>query len=62
MLVVMVPRVRVHKNSTDIALDVFKKCSVAVKVKADSSNRPHFLWVYRGNNPRGMFGEHEKNL
>ena len=20
------------------------------------SNRPHFLWVYRGNNPLGMFG------
>ena len=34
MLVLMVPRVRVHKNSTDIALDVFKRCSVAVKVKA----------------------------
>ena len=37
MLVLMVPRVRVHKNSTDIALDVFKRCSVAVKVKADCS-------------------------
>ena len=20
------------------------------------SNRPHFLWVHRGNNPLGMFG------
>ena len=26
------------------------------------SNRPHFLWVYRRDNPRGMLGEHEKNL
>ena len=25
-------------------------------------NRPHFLWVYRRNNPRGMLGEHEKSL
>ena len=24
------------------------------------SSRPHFLRVYRGDNPRGMFGEHEK--
>ena len=24
------------------------------------SNRPHFLWVYRHDNPRGMLGEHEK--
>ena len=24
------------------------------------SNRPHFLWVYRRDNPRGMLGEHEK--
>ena len=37
MLVVMVPRVRVHKNSTDIALNVLKRCSVVVKVKADCS-------------------------
>ena len=37
MLVVMVPRLRVHKNSTDIALDVLKRCSVVVKVKADCS-------------------------
>ena len=26
------------------------------------SNRPHFLWVYRRDNPRGMLGEHEKKL
>ena len=26
------------------------------------SNRPHFLWVYRRDNPRGMLGEHEKTL
>ena len=26
------------------------------------SNRPHFLWVYRRDNPRGMLGEHEKSL
>ena len=26
------------------------------------SNRPHFLWVYRSDNPRGMLGEHEKSL
>ena len=26
------------------------------------SSRPHFLWVYRGDNPRGMLGEHEKSL
>ena len=26
------------------------------------SNRPHFLWVYRHDNPRGMLGEHEKDL
>ena len=25
------------------------------------SNRPHFLWVYRRDNPRGMLGEHEKS-
>ena len=24
------------------------------------SNRPHFLWVYRRDNPLGMLGEHEK--
>ena len=23
------------------------------------SNRPHFLWVYRHDNPHGMLGEHE---
>ena len=23
------------------------------------SNRPHFLWVYQRDNPRGMLGEHE---
>ena len=26
------------------------------------SNRPHFLWVYRRDNPLGMLGEHEKSL
>ena len=26
------------------------------------SNRPHFLWVYRRDNPSGMLGEHEKKL
>ena len=26
------------------------------------SNRPHFLWVYRRDNPLGMLGEHEKKL
>ena len=26
------------------------------------SNRPHFLWVYLRDNPRGMLGEHEKKL
>ena len=26
------------------------------------SNRPHFLWVYRRDNPRGMLEEHEKSL
>ena len=26
------------------------------------SNRPHFLWVYRRDNPRGMLGEHEKSF
>ena len=26
------------------------------------SNRPHFLWVYRRDNPRGMLGEHEKSV
>ena len=25
------------------------------------SDRPHFLWVYRRDNPRGMLGEHEKS-
>ena len=28
----------------------------------DLSNRPHFLWVYRRDNSRGMFGEHDKKL
>ena len=23
------------------------------------SNRPHFLWVYRRNNPLGMLEDHE---
>ena len=23
------------------------------------SNRPHSLWVYRRDNPRGMLGEHD---
>ena len=26
------------------------------------SNRPHFLWVYRRDNPRGMLEEREKSL
>ena len=26
------------------------------------SNRPHFLWVYRRDNPRRMLGEHSKSL
>ena len=26
------------------------------------SNRPHFLWIYLRDNPRGMLGEHEKSL
>ena len=26
------------------------------------SNRPLFLWVYRGNKPRGILGEHEESL
>ena len=26
------------------------------------SNKPHFLWVYRRDNPLGMFGEHERKL
>ena len=26
------------------------------------SNRPHFLWVYRRDNPRGMLGELEKSF
>ena len=26
------------------------------------SNTPHFLWVYRRDNPRGMLEEHEKSL
>ena len=26
------------------------------------SNRPHFLLVYRRDNPRGMLGEREKSL
>ena len=26
------------------------------------SNRAHFLWVYRRDNPLGMLGEHEKSL
>ena len=30
--------------------------------KIYSSNRPHILWVYRGDNPRGMLGEHKKIL
>ena len=25
------------------------------------SNRPHFLWVYRSDNPRWMLGEHKKS-
>ena len=24
--------------------------------------RPHFLWVYRRDNPRAMLGEHSKSL
>ena len=26
------------------------------------SNRPHFLWVYRRDNPLGMLGEHSKSF
>ena len=25
------------------------------------SNRPHFLWVYRRDNPLGMLGEHSNS-
>ena len=35
---------------------------VVVIVIVYLSNRPHFLWVYRRDNPRGMLGEHEKKL
>ena len=35
---------------------------VKVTVIVSLSNRPHFLWVYRRDNPRGMLGEHEKSL
>ena len=31
-------------------------------IDVDLSNRPHFLWVYRRDNPLGMLGEHEKRL
>ena len=33
---------------------------LAKKILVYLSNRPHFLWVYRRDNPRGMLGEHEK--
>ena len=35
---------------------------VPVPRKVYLSNRPHFLRVYRRDNPRGMLGEHEKSL
>ena len=37
-------------------------CTPALSMKFSLSNRPHFLWVYRRDNPRGMLGEHEKSL
>ena len=31
-------------------------------ISAIDHTRPHFLWVYRRDNPRRMLGEHEKSL
>ena len=35
---------------------------IASFMQAYLSNRPHFLRVYRGNNPRGMFGRTRESL
>ena len=32
-----------------------------LSTERDGSNRPHFLRVYRRDNPSGMLGEHEKS-
>ena len=45
--------------------DEWRSMAIATGVKKKTdylSNRPHFLSVYRRNNPLGMMGEHEKSL
>ena len=60
MAVVSVKRSILHNQ---LALVKFGRCE---QYTIDSivylSNRPHFLWVYRRDSPRGMFGEREKEL
>ena len=35
---------------------------IGLKSMVYLSNRSHFLWVYRCDNPRGMLGEHENSF
>ena len=45
-------------NKTELLVWVFINSSFSVLL----NNRPHFLWVYRRDNPLRMLGEHEKSL
>ena len=60
-------------SSSDILtkreMAILKICPPAIITSAEViyyiyyiSNRPHFLWVYRRDKPRGMLGEQEKSL
>ena len=56
-----------HKTSHIIALEILNLkvlAYIAIQIANTIylSNRPHFLWVYRRDNPRGMLGEHERSF
>ena len=49
-----------YRGSRGLLTEVFFY-GVWIRLLSCLSNRPHFLWVYRRDNPRGMLGEHEKS-
>ena len=50
-----------HKKraSTVMFLATSLSSKKTTRARSALSNRPHFLWVYRRDNPRGMLEEHE---
>ena len=45
-----------------VATGGYKGLQDARCIRGYLSNRPHFLWFYRRDNPLGMLGEPEKSL